>query len=281
VIRRFQSRSCGRRPWPIRPGMAPYQCRLPHPDHCFPASPAQCGYARVSTIWSGCPRRRPPPDPHRACPRSLSCGLHCRSLWTTEGPSSRAPIPRCEKDLRPDDALIAKHPVGKLTRLACGQMGEGGAPLRGRSPGGFSALPGTARHIVPTQHPLAPPVTPSRCPAGRAGVRYWAGVSFGRAGVPCGAGVREYRGHRPSAVLGASLRDSERREHGPRVLLGASRRRPAQRGGGGSAAKGRRGAPCPSERTLALFASLHGCSAKHRERAPSGPRAAFLQEHWE
>ena len=43
-------------------------------------------------------------------------------------------------------------------------------------------------HIVPTQHPLAPPATPSRhrpgvpsgCPAGRASVRYWAGVSVGK-----------------------------------------------------------------------------------------------------
>jgi hypothetical protein len=28
------------------------------------------------------------------------------------------------------------------------------------------APPGTARHIVPTQHPLAPPATSSRCPSG-------------------------------------------------------------------------------------------------------------------
>ncbi|MCJ7707556.1 MAG: hypothetical protein MUO38_08080 [Anaerolineales bacterium] len=40
----------------------------------------------------------------------------------------------------------------------------------------FTAPPGTDRHIVPTQH-----------------LRDWAGVSFGRAGVRCGAGVQGCR----------------------------------------------------------------------------------------
>ena len=50
--------------------------------------------------------------------------------------------------------------------------------------------------VLVMPYSLAPPATPSRCPAGRAGVRYWAGVSSphplappASAGVRCGAGV--------------------------------------------------------------------------------------------
>jgi len=96
--------------------------------------------------------------------------------------------------------------------------------------------PGTARHIVPTQHPLAPPATPSRCPAGRAGVRYWAGVSFGRAGVRSACTVPQ--AHVGRCVLLGRCRRSQPCLRTRRVSRTRSQGSPGNIPGGGERAAG-------------------------------------------
>jgi hypothetical protein len=105
----------------------------------------------------------------------------------------------------------SRQPLGRCLRgsLPSGAREEPKWPerahLNGR-PDGARRPPGTARHIVPTQHPVR---AASPCPTGRDGLRYWAGVSsphlrcgtgVGRAGVRYWAGV-SLREHDPDLLL--------------------------------------------------------------------------------
>ena len=107
----------------------------------------------------------------------LSSGLELREASPRDPELARGSCPAARATVHPFSRILA-----------------GKRPSTSRTPAGSvedPVPPGTARHIVPTQHPLAPPA--------RAGVRFWAGVSsphlrcgagVGRAGVRCGAGVQ-------------------------------------------------------------------------------------------
>jgi len=141
--------------------------------------------------------------------------------------------------------------------------------------------PGTARHIVPTQHPLAPPATPSRCPAGRAGVRCGAGVGMSCREGRCAAAKRgQVCPHRtPFAPSGDATRGREtasptRRPPG-RTPAGSLRCMPPSRPGARWHAR-----PSSYRRAVRLRRQppLRSHSQMHSQAQPHAPPAASSRQ---
>ena len=159
------------------------------------------------------------------------------------------------------------------------------ADLSPPEPGGLACPHRTcaAPHIVPppsgcsSPHPLAPPATPSRCPAGRAGVRCGAGVGMSCREGRCAAAKRgQVCPHRtPFAPSGDATRGREtasptRRPPG-RTPAGSLRCMPPSRPGARWHAR-----PSSYRRAVRLRRQppLRSHSQMHSQAQPHAPPAA-------
>jgi hypothetical protein len=121
-------------------------------------------------------------------------------------------------DVRLGQVSLAGQPYGHLSRVLCGEPpgGSGNPPpiLAHSCRQGILHLSARQPGQSKTQHPLAPPATPSRCPSGRAGVRSACTVPQAHVGRCPGAlpGLQRILGRRSwSSTAGPQTATSPRR----------------------------------------------------------------------